>query len=352
MPFWLPAAITAAGAFASSALGSSASKANANAAIADSAAARSHADLRYEAEQERMLGGADYRRSLSVGYDQIGRERDLAQTAANTRQAFALGAEQGLTPQEIAGSPVPGGMVSSSGNQTLGNNMAAISSARAASQDRAADRALTASIEASRNRTELMKTAMQTGATSLGSAVQARGQDVQMSSAQLQAETQKQVAQLASQTNIITSKISADAQVAASSMIAAATKYSADSQRLNVLGQLRLTQSMNDAQIAKMAAETAVVLQDKDIKEALHSERWAKLFSGMSSENVVTSALAVRYGLDLEKVLTGVGVTPEMLEALGAFNEEVLSRSSYINRETEAVTGIIQDGWNSLLGRE
>lgn len=348
MPFpWLAAATAG-----SAILGYAGSRGQQRASAEESAAARRHADQRYEHEMRMLLGNQDYARMNNgqVGLDDLGRYRDRRESAHMFRQSFALGAEQGLTPQEIAGSPVPGGMAQSGGGASLGNNQSALAGQRAAAQDRAADRAAQMRIASMQSQTELAKTAMQTGVTRLGQQTQERGQDVQMSVAELQSATQQITTKMAAEANITSSSIIASATKYAARMSLEATKYTADTQRLNVLGQLSLQGEINDAQIAQISAQTGLLLQDQVIKNALHQERWARLFSAMGSENVVTSALAAKYGLPLEQILKGENISPELLKDLQSFSDEVLARSSFWNRESEGVTNVITEGIDAIRG--
>lgn len=342
----IPALIGGAALLGSAYLGKKSSEYAVDAQTEASREQREWADKRYDLEQRHILGEQDYSRALGeggIGVDQIGRERDVKQSGDMQRQAFDIGIEEyGMTPQEIAGSPVPGGVAQSGGGAALGNQTSQLAGQRAAAQERAADRELTALIESERNKTALTKTAMEQGINVLGQSVQARGQDIAMSQTELQSATSKYISELQSQTNIITTKMSSDAQVAASSIIADATKYSADQSRLNALGQLRLAEKIGDLQMAKLTAETATIMQTKQFEQVLHDERWEKLFSSMGAENVVTSALAIQYDIDIEDTLKGKA-TPEQIKQLKVFSDAVLGRGSYFQRELMGMASSAQD---------
>jgi hypothetical protein len=277
------------------------------------------------------------------GLDMIGRERDLDFSGRHLQQAFDIGAENGLTPQELAGSPVPGGTQRSGGNASLGNNGAQAVASRNAAQSAALDRRTTLEVEAMRANTQVKTAQIGAQASMLGTAAQAgvqlKGQQVDMTRAELQSETQKQVSKISAAANIKSSKIHAAAQVEATKIVANATKYTADTNRLNVLGSLKLQGDVNDAQIAKMAAETALVMQDQGFKKDLHDERWSKLFASMGPENVAASALAVKYGVPIEDVLKGQNIDEQTMQQLDQFLRHQQSSKSYLWTE---IVGIDQ----------
>lgn len=285
------------------------------------------------------------------GLDMIGRERDLDFSGRGLRQAFdIMGNEYGMTPQEIAGSPVPGGTSSSGGNAVLGQNGAAAAASRNQAQMAALDRRTTLEVEAMRANTQIKTAEIGAQASMLGTAAQAgvniRGQNVEMSRAELQAETQKQVSEIAAAANITSTKIQSAASVKAAQLISDATKYTSDQQRLNVIGQLRLTEKMNDAQIAKLTADTAMILQTTEHDLQKFKERWPKLFATMSDVNIMASALAVSYGIPVEEVLKGTTeVTPELKKQLKLFVDEVVGNQSWTTRETQGAENIIKQGF-------
>jgi hypothetical protein len=308
---------------------------------------REYAEKTYFRDLRHTLGSKDYYNVGTKGMDQIGRERDIAHSDAMYRQAFDTGREYGLTPTEVAGSPVPGGTAQSGGGATLGNQQAAAAANQQRMMSAASDRQTALQQEMIRSRTQLGVAAIQSGVNLGQLATQRRGQDIQMSQTQLQTATQREVAKISADASIKSSAITGAAMQAAAAISASASRYTADTQRLNVLGQLRLQGAINDAQIAKIAAETGLIMQDTEFKAALHDERWEKLFSSMGAENVVTSSLALKHGLNLESVLKGEVQNVDIQE-LQAFNDEVLSRLSKVNIESEGVTSIIQDGLQSL----
>lgn len=319
-------------------------KSSISAATADSEEARNFSRMMYDTQMGHTLGWKTAYKTLGhdgIGVDELGRARDTRDSGIRQRQAFDIAIDEyGMTPQEISGSPVPGGTAVSGGGASLGNNVAQATATRAAMSDRAADRAAQMKIASQNNQTELLKTAMQTGTNVLGQQVQA---DTQMSVAELQTASQQAVAEIGSETNIITSKMQSDASITASKIAASAANYTADVQRLNALGALRLQEKIGDGQIAQMAAQTGLLMQDKAIKAALHDERWERLFSTMGAENVVASALAVQNGIDIEGVLKGK-VPVDMIPDLKAFTNEVLGRQSVLNRQFEGIMSIFGKG--------
>ncbi|WP_299747825.1 hypothetical protein [uncultured Tateyamaria sp.] len=116
------------------------------------------------------------------GSDLLGRDRDLEYSGKHLQQVFDVGAQQGLTPQEIAGSPAAGGTGRSGGNAVLGQSNAAASATQATLRNAAADRATTERVASMRAQTDLAVAAIQSGVNVLGQETQAetqrRGQDV------------------------------------------------------------------------------------------------------------------------------------------------------------------------------
>lgn len=327
---------------------------------------RAFAQQNYDQQLSDMLGWHDNHmvRHQGVGIDDINRAKDLRDSQLGLQSAFnIMGDQYGMTPQEIAGSPVPGG-TSTSGSSTLGNNTAAAGAARAQAMEGAANRQNALKMETIRSGTALLGKAIESGVSLSGQNVQKRGQDIAMSQTQIQSETQKITSKILADASITSSAISADAMKTAAALAAEASKYSTDTQRLNVLGQLKISGAVSDAQIAKLSAETGSVLAELDMKRIVHDERWQKLFSSMSAENVVASALAVKNGLDIQGVLKGEDIDPAILDA---FATEVLQRQSQIYRELEGAQGqapnLLQGlgqvlggssfgGFNQLLGSQ
>lgn len=63
----------------------------------------------------------------------------------------------------------------------------------------------------------------------------------------------------------------------------------------------------NTAGVKKIKEEIQTIAQSRQIQKIVHDERWAKLFSTMSAENVVATALATINGVDIEQLLSQNG---------------------------------------------
>lgn len=315
---------------------------------------RKFADYRYRSELKTVLGdqldwkGDGWRsRSPSVyggkGMDLLGRDRDLEYSGKHLQQVFDVGKEQGLTPQEIAGSPAAGGTGRSGGNATLGQSNAAAASNAAQMHNAAADRASNERIASMRAKTELAVAGMQSGTNIIGQQTQAntqrRGQDVQTNIANIAAEAGKYNArQIASATKYAAS-VSASAHRYAADQSYRSSALASGRQRLTALDQLAQKKVVDAAQIDQIAAQTGLALQDHRLKADLHDERWERLFSTMSSENVMASAIAVLNGVDVKNVLQGVSADDATKAQLREFIRHVNAKDSHFLKE---LTGGVQ----------
>ena len=63
----------------------------------------------------------------------------------------------------------------------------------------------------------------------------------------------------------------------------------------------------NTAGVKKIKEEIKSIAQSRDIQKVVHDERWPRLFSTMSAENVVATALATINGVDIEQLLSQSG---------------------------------------------
>lgn len=278
----------------------------------------------------------------SKGLDMIGRERDLEFSGKGMRQAFDIGKQYGLTPQEVAGSPVPGGVSQSGGNNVLGQSGAQAAATRSASMDKAADRKTALQQEAIRSETAVKVASIQAGAQSAGNVLGAvkdiRGQNVQAKTAQAAQTVQERVANIAAEAGKYNARQIASAQIA-----------SAKIQQSTALAQLAQKKLVDGAQIQNIAAQTALVLQDKGFKAELHNERWEKLFSSMSAENVMASTIAVLNGVDIKNVLQGVQADEATKAQLRQFIRDATTKDSHFFRELHGITGGIEDTGRAFM---
>ena len=85
----------------------------------------------------------------------------------------------------------------------------------------------------------------------------------------------------------------------------------------------------------KINAETKKVLQDTNIQRVIHDERWPRLFSTMSAENVVASLIAAREQVPLETVLKGFpdGISKNNMQKIERMIAEVQGMGSIVKRE-------------------
>ena len=85
----------------------------------------------------------------------------------------------------------------------------------------------------------------------------------------------------------------------------------------------------------KINAETKKVLQDTNIQRVVHDERWPRLFSTMSAENVVASLIAAREQVPLETVLKGFpdGISQNNMQKIERMVAEIQGMGSIVKRE-------------------
>ena len=332
----LPAALTAGASF----LGS---KSSSRSAANLDGKNRRWQDANWEREMRAQVGSSEFDaiQRGDYGMDQLGRHRDLVQSGQAFDQTMRQAHDWGITPQEIIGSPVPGGTQASGGNTTLGNNASQANAVRAQAQDRSADRAVQLQTEAMRNETQLKTAAIQAGAQGLGSAVQARGQDMQMTQAQMQAAVQTNIAQLQSDTNIKTSQISASAQMAAAKYAYEASIYSSDTSRFNALGQLALAEKLGAEQIAKISAETAAIKQTTAYDKVRHDERWKLVAAKMGEDNLIVALRAAAAGIDMNKALLQETLSPDEVSAYNHLIDQIKSQKGHAYETIMATGGLV-----------
>jgi hypothetical protein len=97
-------------------------------------------------------------------------------------------------------------------------------------------------------------------------------------------------------------------------------------------------------QSKKIKEEAKTIAQTREFDEVLHDERWPRLFSTMSAENVIASALAALNGLDMEAVLNpkAFGVTAS--KNLNDFVKDVMAYNSSLAKEGQGLLEMIRDG--------
>ncbi len=114
-------------------------------------------------------------------------------------------------------------------------------------------------------------------------------------------------------------------------------------------------------QAFKINAETKKVLQDTQIQRIVHDERWPRLFSTMSAENVVASLIAAREQVPLEDVLKGFpkGISGTNMGKIERMVAEIQGMGSILKREgigagilmretSKAITQLIDDALNKI----
>lgn len=111
---------------------------------------------------------------------------------------------------------------------------------------------------------------------------------------------------------------------------------------------LEAAQTASALALANKAREDAkTIVQTREIQQVVHDERWPRLFSTMSPENVVTSALAVLEGVPIQSVLTGQDVSVWVRKNLESFLGKVQEQRSKIDTEGAGIAGLAGDAWQA-----
>lgn len=105
------------------------------------------------------------------------------------------------------------------------------------------------------------------------------------------------------------------------------------------------------AQTKVFDEQVKTLMQDRDIKKVLHDERWPKLFSTMSPENVLSSVLATINDIDIEQTLKGVKGNPADIANLYQFLREVQANKSKLAQETYGIGRLLTDGLNAVSSK-
>ena len=101
----------------------------------------------------------------------------------------------------------------------------------------------------------------------------------------------------------------------------------------------------------KESAET--ISQSREFQAVLHEERWAKVFSTMSADNVIASVMAQLSGLDIETALgVNKGAYVNDRKSLDAFLSRWFESKSTAKREAEGIflgdQSVTKQGLNAI----
>jgi hypothetical protein len=94
----------------------------------------------------------------------------------------------------------------------------------------------------------------------------------------------------------------------------------------------------------KIKAEADNIVQTTGFAKVLHDERWPRLFSTMSAENVVASALARLNGLDIENVLNPKEYGMTASKNLNDFVKDVMAYNSVLQKQGQGLLQMIEEG--------
>jgi len=226
-----------------------------------------------------------------------------------TNNANTMIKQYGLTPQEAFGSPAVGGTSTNAATQSLTNSTAERDIAK-------------------------MQNAQQLARDKLQS-------DTQLATAHIAADAHIKASQLQSATTSQNVDTQTKSQIRSAEISANASKYHADTTANSVLATLKQNQSLTESQVKHVASQTANAEQELRQKGILHDERWEKLFSTMSAENVLASVFAVKSGINMQSVLKGLPDQDQ--KALQLFINAVSGQKSYARVETYGITETLYD---------
>lgn len=83
----------------------------------------------------------------------------------------------------------------------------------------------------------------------------------------------------------------------------------------------------------KTVEELDTIINDRRIKNVLHSERWPRQMAIMSRENVLTALIAAKHNLPIESILKDGRLTEAQADAVGEAIREINAQDSYLLRE-------------------
>ena len=131
--------------------------------------------------------------------------------------------------------------------------------------------------------------------------------------------------------NIGSAAVQGYGQVSSAKQAQAQTKYISGAQTRKTNWEAAVSRE----KAFKINAETKKVLQDTQIQRVVHDERWPRLFSTMSAENVVASLIAAREQVPLEKILKGFpdGISSSNMQKIERMVAEIQGMGSILKRE-------------------
>lgn len=105
--------------------------------------------------------------------------------------------------------------------------------------------------------------------------------------------------------------------------------------------QTRAQAHLTSQQAKLISTQTKAALQQINFKAVLHGERWERLFSTMSKENVMASMIAAYHQVPIEQILKGkFGKTPAERARLGFLYDQMQAAGSVVEREAAGVMSI------------
>lgn len=155
--------------------------------------------------------------------------------------------------------------------------------------------------------------------------------------------------------NMLSGATSAYSAASTAKLQAAQARQAGSATRLN-LEKVGLTKD----QIRKVNAEVQQLWDNVKIKRIVHSERWEKLFSTMSADNVLASLVAAKNGVPMERLLKGMPkATKAEMQALRRMEANIVSQKSLLMKEgigagrmvketTDAMVESLKSAWGTI----
>lgn len=99
----------------------------------------------------------------------------------------------------------------------------------------------------------------------------------------------------------------------------------------------------------KTVEEFDTIINDRRIKDELHSERWPRQMAIMSRENVLTALIAAKYNLPIEQILKEARLTGPQTQAVAEAIREINAQDSYLVKETAGVVETTARGYDATV---
>lgn len=271
-------------------------------------------------DREQMLGFNDRQSAQNFGWEEKTRGREMHYDQAIKDADIGRWQGMGLTPQEIAGAPAPGGNVSGGSSQTLGS---------AASQQ--------ASQTAQAHASQQMQS--QQSAQRFQTNQNYQNNMASQEIARIQANSQMRVASTQAEAQMMSAMIKAGMDLTGTLTRSEDKDKDRRQQNLHFLSELQRKANVDQGTINKIQEETKSIINTREQDQAKFRERWTRRFSEMGPDNVITSLIAAYNGVDLKELLTGdyTKLTPKKRELYKKTLQDAASQTSTLYKSIRAL---------------